>query len=102
MQVAKVEKLTGTITVGASSSETITVNYPSGFNQTNCNVVAFGLLKIQNRGYNWNGTYTDSGSLLFNAYKKYVNTTDNGITIFIDNPNTVEQTFSYKMILMKY
>ena len=101
LPIGKTAKITGSMTIEANSNKSVTINYPSGFTKDNCYVVACGIQAIENRGYNFIGIYKDSGSLLMNAYHRYVNTTDSGINLIVDNPTTSEKTVSYKIVLMK-
>ena len=95
------QELKGNITIGANTNCNTLLNYPAGFTKENCYIVAVGIQVIENKGYNWEGTFSDSASLLMNAYKKYINTETSGIRVVIENANTSQKTFNYKILLMK-
>lgn len=95
------QELKGNITIGANTNCNTLLNYPAGFTKENCYIVAVGIQVIENKGYNWKGTFSDSASLLMNAYKKYINTEASGIRVVIENANTSQKTFNYKILLMK-
>lgn len=95
------QELKGNITIGANTNCNTLLNYPAGFTKENCYIVAVGIQVIENKGYNWEGTFSDSASLLINAYKKYINTETSGIRVVIENANTSQKTFNYKILLMK-
>lgn len=95
------QELKGNITIGANTNCNTLLNYPAGFTKENCYIVAVGIQVIENKGYNWKGTFSDSASLLMNAYKKYINTETSGIRVVIENANTSQKTFNYKILLMK-
>ena len=102
LPIGKTAKITGSMTIEANSNKSVTINYPSGFTKDNCYVVACGIQATENRGYNFIGIYKDSLSLLMNAYHRYVNTTDSGINLIVENPNTSSsRTVTYKILLMK-
>ncbi len=91
----------GTITVEASNFNTITINYPSGFNVDNCYVAAIGIKDIENKGYNYGGLYNDSGDGLINAYYRTVNLTSSNVMLKVKNPASNSKNFKYKIILNK-
>ena len=95
------QELKGNITIGANTNCNTLLNYPAGFTKENCYIVAVGIQVNENKGYNWKGTFSDSASLLMNAYKKYINTEASGIRVVIENANTSQKTFNYKILLMK-
>ena len=95
------QELKGNITIGANTNCNTLLNYPAGFTKENCYIVAVGIQVNENKGYNWKGTFSDSASLLMNVYKKYINTEASGIRVVIENANTSQKTFNYKILLMK-
>lgn len=85
-----------------SSNKVATIGYPEGYNINNCVPVACGLKVIDNKGYNYEGTYTDSSDILNNSYKRRLNLTSNNITLTLFNPNSDQAVnVSYIIVLMK-
>lgn len=93
--------LTGSLTVGGSTSGTKTISYPSGFNQNNCVPIACGISYVSAKGYNYVGYYVNSGSGLNNAFTRYLNLLTNNLELTVINNNTSSSTFNYKIVLMK-
>lgn len=94
--------LTGTITVGSSTSANKTINFPSGFTADNTLIIGNGIIVgTSAKGWNWNGEYLNSADGLNNAFHRITNIRDGGIYLSVTNPNTSETTFSYKIVIMK-
>ncbi len=91
----------GTITVEASNSNIITINYPTGFDVNNCYISAIVIKDIEKKGFNYGGLYNDSGDGLINAYYRTANLTDSNIMFKVKNPATNVKNFKYKIILNK-
>ena len=100
-QLANVAVLTGTITAEASKSGTANINYPAGFNADNCVPICFGVKIIENRGFNYFGTYEDSADLLNNSYERKLNLNSTNIVAVVKNPTTSSNSIKYKIVLMK-
>lgn len=94
--------LTGSFEVAISSSGTKEFDYPSGYTVDNCVAVSFGIKVIENKGYNYEGIYTDSGDALNNSYRRRLNLNSNKIKMVVYNPNSDKaMTVNYKLVLMK-
>lgn len=93
--------LTGSTVVNASSSKTVTINYPSGYTESNCIPIAFAL-KSTAKGYNYFGAYKYSSDLMFNAFTRRLNLESSNISVYIENPTSDQDlTINYKIVLMK-
>lgn len=94
--------LTGSFEVAISSSGTKEFDYPSGYTVDNCVAVSFGIKVIENKGYNYEGIYTDSGDALDNSYRRRLNLNSNKVKMVVYNPNSEQaMTVNYKLVLMK-
>lgn len=94
--------ITGSITIAASSSSTELISYPTGFTADNSVPISCGLKQIDNRGFNYVGTYSDSSDGLNNAFRRRLNLTSSEIKLFIENPDTASSiTVQYQIVLMK-
>lgn len=99
---ANIAVLTGNFSLN-SSGYTSDINYPDGYNKNNCIVIAFGLVTQNDsnaKGYNFGGTYSDSGDLLNNALSRDVSLRDSQIRIRVKNPGN-SGNYTYKIVLMK-
>lgn len=102
MELNNIAIVSGTITsIGASSSKTANINYPAGYDYDNCVPVALGLNGVDNKGYNYFGTYKDSGDVLTSAYKRRLNLTSSNMILTVYNPNSSQLNVKYKIVLMK-
>lgn len=94
--------LTGSTEVAKSSTGTVTLNYPAGFTADNCVAISCGIKVVNNKGYNYEGIYTDADDLLANSYRRRLNLTNGNVVFVIYNPNTDQaMTVNYKIVLMK-
>ena len=93
--------LTGTITAEAEKNGTANINYPEGFNTNNCVPISFGIKIVENRGFNYFGTYKDSADLLNNSYDRKLNLNSTNIVVMVKNPTTSSNRIEYKIVLMK-
>ena len=107
----------GKINLAANTSEWLandqwnftskTINYPNGFNKTNCVVIGFGCTQesfYDNKGYSYGDR---SGGNVFSTVMALCDVPRNatlyadGIHISVGNYATSEKTFIYKIVLMK-
>lgn len=93
--------LTGSITIEASGSLTKDISYPSGFNMDNSIVISGALMGNSGKGYNYYGTYTNSGDGLNSAYTRRINLAPENVVLYVKNPNSSSLTVNYKIVLMK-
>lgn len=93
--------LTGTIIAEASKSGTANIDYPEGFDVDNCVAISFGVKTVENKGFNYFGTYKDSADLLNNSYDRKLNLNSSNIVVIVKNPNTSSKSIKYMIVLMK-
>lgn len=97
--------LTGSVTINASSQNSVQISYPSGFTKDNSILLACGLMLNNDpysKGYNYYGIFSDASDLLDYAYRRRVNLASDKILLFIQNPITDNAiTVQYKLVLMK-
>ena len=93
--------MTGTITAEASKNGTANISYPVGFNVNNCVPVSFGVKIIEDKGFNYFGTYNDSADLLNNSYDRKLNLNSSNIVAVVKNPTTSSKNIKYTIVLMK-
>lgn len=93
--------LTGSTQVTGSSKGTVEIDYPSGFTVDNCVAISFGIKVIENRGYNYEGIYTNSEDSIDNCYRRRLNLNSSKVKMVVYNPNTDAMTVYYKVVLMK-
>lgn len=91
----------GFINANASTTGEDLLVYPADFNKDNCVVIAFGVMAMQAKGYNFCGHFKDSTSLFNNAYYRTISLEEQGIRVRIENPNSSQTKFFYKIVLMK-
>lgn len=99
--LANIAVLTGTITAAASKSGTANINYPAGFNADNCVAISFGIKVVENKGFNYFGTYENSADLLITSYERKLNLNSTNIVATVKNPTTSSNSIKYKIVLMK-
>lgn len=98
---ANITTITGSMNIAANSGVTKNISYPTGYTKDNSVPISLGIKIIENKGYNYEGTFTDSGSLLSNAYERRLNL-GGTIDLYVKNPNTDDaKTVYYKIVLMK-
>lgn len=100
---ANISVLTGNFSLNSSTGYTADINYPDGYNKNNCVVIAFGLVTQNDsnaKGYNFGGTYADSGDLLNNALSRDVSLRNSQIRIRVKSPGS-SGNYTYKIVLMK-
>ena len=110
--------LSGTILLEANSSKTdIMINYPEGYNNTNC-VVLSVMLELENSSTLWGygATYDSLSNVGANISKRitlrdsdiyfgirpiYMSSTDGVINSIIEPRSSDNRTYNYKIVLMK-
>lgn len=111
--LANVVVLTGTISGPADSngSYSKTINYPSGYNQSNCIVIGWAL-ELSNSATIWGtGMTLDSGGYVSGSIPTSISMRSDNINLKIRNvyvssdgkvfPIPLTGSYSYKIILMK-
>lgn len=93
--------VTGSVSIEASSNTTVEKDYPTGFTVDNCVPISFGIKIVENKGYNYEGIYEDSGDALNNSYKRRLNLVSDKIKIYVSNAIDSTKTVYYKIVLMK-
>lgn len=107
----------GTMTLDANSQENIqleewnisaqNVNYPQGFNSSNCCVLSFeGIYSegIETKGYCYgdlSGSNAVGLSMVLGAYPRCINLMNDYLRLSVGNYATSQKTFYYKIVLMK-
>lgn len=108
---ANIATLTGTINLTAASSvenpsfNTLKINFPSGFNSSNCVPIAWGIYQGTGSKYSFGcTTSTDSRTWLRNGLPSMLTFDfqgDGKITFTVEFPQTEAKTYNYKIVLMK-
>ena len=96
-----IKTITGTITVQANINGSLDINYPDGFTDNNCVVVALGLKYHDNFGYNYFGIYHNSADILYGSFDGGINLLPNIIRLRVKNPLTDDVSLAYKIVLLK-
>ena len=105
--------ITGTITLTANTDENVAdnymmvttkeIDYPDGFNDSNCVVVAFGVKTSANTGYHF-GNLPDtliSAGLFTGLLPGKIWLNEGKLRVDMWNPSTTEKSIDYKIVLMK-
>lgn len=94
--------ITGSMSINADTTETKLIEYPEGLTSENCVPISCGVKIIENKGFNYVGYNVNSGSMLNNAYNRWLNLKSDKIQLMVTNPDTSNvKTVNYKIVLMK-
>lgn len=102
---SNISEITGSITINASSVNSVQISYPAGYTKDNSILLACGLMLNNDpysKGYNYYGIFSDASDLLDYAYRRRVNLKSSNILLVVYNPITDNSiTVNYKLVLMK-
>lgn len=94
--------VTGNFTIEASAAKKVkTLNYPSGFNSSNCTVLSFGTYCNKSMGYSFGHHSNDSAGLIRGTNDKDISLNSNGIDLYYKNISTDPITVYYQIVLLK-
>lgn len=91
----------GKINIDAQVTGSASISYPEEFDFENTVFISCGLSVIDKNGYNYIGSFENSGDIQFNAYTRRVNLRENDIYLSIANPSNSTKTVQYKITIMK-
>lgn len=94
--------LEGNLTIESQLAQSFNMDYPTGFDMSNCVAIACALATTNGKGYNYIGDYQDSSDGLNNSFKRRLNLNSTNIVLKVTNPNTTSLTVQYKIVLMKF
>ncbi len=100
---SRVYAIKGTINIASGNkSGASSMNYPTGFNSENTVVVSYGLA-VNDLGYNYYGTYTETSDYNAGNVKRRVFLKSNQIQVWAYRPDsqTGDLSINYKLVLMK-
>lgn len=99
---ANIAILTGSFTATAETAARVkTIAYPTGFNKSNCVIIAYGRQYSENIGYAFGHHSNDSAGMMYASNDGNACLAPDNIELWYRNIAQSNMTISYKLVLLK-